>query len=103
MNKNKKRRHGDYQEYLLERLQNPKLALAYLNEALMDEDQRVFLLALKDVLAAQGGDMTALAEEANLNRQNIYRMLSKKGNPRWDSLTSLFNVLGLQVKLSLKK
>jgi probable addiction module antidote protein len=103
MKKNKKRQHGDFQEYLLKKLQNPKLALGYLNEALMDEDQRVFLLALKDVLAAQGGDMTALAEEANLNRQNMYRMLSKKGNPRWDSITSLFNVLGLQVKLSLKK
>lgn len=103
MNKNKKRQHGDYHKYLLEKLQDPKLALGYLNEALQDEDQRVFLLALKDVLAAQGGDMTALAEEARLNRQNMYRMLSRKGNPRWDSITSLFNALGYQVKLSIKK
>lgn len=88
---------------LLEELQDPTLALAYLNEALTDEDQRVFLVALKDVLEAQNEDLTALAKEAHLNRQNLYRMLSKKGNPRWKSLTSLFDVLGFQMQLSLKK
>jgi len=50
---NKNIRYRDFQEILIEKLQEPKLALAYLNEALMDEDQRVFLLALKDVLLAQ--------------------------------------------------
>jgi DNA-binding phage protein len=42
----------------MERLKDPELALAYLNEAVNDEDQRVFLLALKDVIEANGGDMT---------------------------------------------
>jgi len=98
-----KRKHVDYQEYLIESLRDPEQALAYLNACLEDEDERVFLLALKDVFEAQGGDMTALAKEASLNRQNLYRMLSKKGNPRWHSLTSLFDVLGLQVSLSYKK
>ena len=97
------KRHIDFNDYLIERLQDPELALAYLNEALKDEDPRVFLLALKRVVEAQGGDMTALAQEARLNRQNLYRMLSTKGNPRWDRVTSLFNVLGFQVHLSLKK
>jgi probable addiction module antidote protein len=99
----KKKKYTNYHELLLEELQDPKLALAYLNEALMEEDQRVFLLALKDVLEAQGGDMSAIATEAKLNRQNLYRMLSKKGNPRWDSLASLFNVLGLTMQLTLKR
>lgn len=35
----------------MELLRSPKLARAYLNEALADEDQRVFLIALKNVLA----------------------------------------------------
>lgn len=98
-----KKRGLDYQEWLEQELQDPKFALAYLNEALVDEDQRVFLLALKDVIKAQGSDMSAIAQEANLNRQNLYRMLSKKGNPRWDSLSSLFDTLGFQIQLSLKK
>ena len=102
-NVKKKTRHRDFEEYLSEKLQDPELALGYLNEALMDEDQRVFLLALKDVLTAQGEDIASLAQEAHLTRQNIYRMLSKTGNPRWTSLTSLLNALGLQVHLTGNK
>jgi len=101
--KNLKNRHRDFEDYLSEKLQDPELALGYLNEALMDEDQQVFLLALKDVLIAQGENVAALATESQLTRQNIYRMLSKTGNPRWDSLTSLLNALGLQVLLTGKK
>lgn len=97
------KRHLDFTDYLDEKLKDPNFALAYLNEALEDEDERVFLLALKDVVSAQGGEMAALARDAKLNRQNLYRILSEKGNPRWASLNSLFNTLGLQVHLSLKR
>ena len=58
-----KKRLTDYHQNLMQRLQDPELALAYLNEAIADEDERVFLLALKDVIEAQDGDMTALAQE----------------------------------------
>ena len=34
----------------MERLQDSELAIEYLNESAQDEDQRVFLLALKDVI-----------------------------------------------------
>lgn len=98
----KKQKHIDYQDWLLEELRDPKLALAYLNEALKDVDQKVFLTAMKDVLEAQNGDMTALASQSKLNRQSLYRMLSKKGNPRWASVTSLFDALNLQMVLSFK-
>ena len=46
----KKRKHTDFKDYLLKKLQDPEFALDYLNEALEDEDQRVFLIALKNVL-----------------------------------------------------
>lgn len=95
----KTKKYRDFQDYLSERLKDSELALAYLNEALADENQRVFLLALKDVIDAQGGDISYLAREAHLSRQNVYRMLSNKGNPRWNSLTSLFNALGFQLQL----
>lgn len=49
-----KRDFRDYQEKLIDDLQDPEEALAYLNAASMDEDPRVFLLALKHVLQAQG-------------------------------------------------
>lgn len=51
------KRFTDYQDILLERLQDPDAAQAYLNAALEDEDERVFLLALKDALEAQSGNV----------------------------------------------
>jgi probable addiction module antidote protein len=94
-----KKQHRDFQEYVTKLLQDPEEALAYLNAALMDEDQRVFLLALRDVLEAQDGDMSALALEAQLNRENLYRMLSDKGNPKLTSLRSVLHVLGLELAI----
>ena len=44
-----------YQEYLIESLRDPREAEAYLNAALEEEDQELFLLALKNVSEAQGG------------------------------------------------
>ncbi len=92
-----KNRLIDYQEDLIESLRDPQEALNYLNAALMDEDERIFLLALKSVLEAQGGDMTNLAKEANLNRENLYRILSPKGNPKLTSIKSVLNAMGLEL------
>lgn len=39
-------KHKNFKKHKLESLQDMELALAYLNEALNDEDRRVFLLAL---------------------------------------------------------
>jgi len=52
-----KRKFRDYQDKLLEDLQDPEEAQAYLNAAFRDEDPRVLLLALKNVHEAQGGEM----------------------------------------------
>lgn len=98
----KKKIYKNYEELLHEELQDPKLAIAYLNEALKDEDENVFLIALKDVLNAQGKDITALAKKAHINRQNIYRMLSSTGNPRWNNITALIDAMGIQVQLKYK-
>jgi len=92
----------NYEESLLKALRDPEEALAYLNAALMDEDQEVFLLALKHVLKAQGIDISSFAEETHITRQNIYHMLSKKGNPRLHNFRSIIDAMGLQLKLETK-
>ena len=92
-----KRKLIDYQERLLKNLQDPEFATAYLNVALMDEDPRIFLLALKNVCEAQGGEMTELARKTNLSRENLYRILSKKGNPKLTSIVSLLNAVGFSL------
>ncbi len=97
------KRTKNYEESLLQSLRDPEEALAYLNATLMDEDQQVFLLALKQVLKAQGADISAFAEETTITRQNIYRVLSKKGNPRWQNFRSIIEAMGLQLKLEQKQ
>ena len=58
-----KKQHRNFQEYLYEKLQDPKEALAYLNAALQDEDDRIFLLALRDVLEARGAHISNRARD----------------------------------------
>jgi probable addiction module antidote protein len=94
----KQRVHRDYREYLLKKLQDePEFARMYLNEALADDDQRVFLLALKNVLEAYNDNMSAVAREAQLSRQNLYGILSERGNPKLTSVRSVLHVLGLKL------
>ena len=93
--------HTDsYESYLKEHLQNPEEAAAYLNAALADGDPAVFTLALRDVVIALGGGVTRIAEKSDLNRESLYRMLSRKGNPRLSSLHSVIHSLGLEVHVT---
>jgi probable addiction module antidote protein len=90
----------DYKRRLLKDLKNAKYAAGYLNAA-MDEGDDVFLLALRDVAQAQGG-MAALAQVTKLNRENLYDMLSEKGNPRLKSITAILDKLGFEMTLKPK-
>jgi probable addiction module antidote protein len=85
----------DYRIGLLEDLADPEEAAAYLNAALEEGDQQVFLLALRDVAEARG--MSQVAREARLNRENMYRMLSPAGNPQMSSLNALLRSIGLRL------
>lgn len=98
-----KRKFRDYQEKLIQDLQDPELATAYLNIALTDDDPRVFLLALKNVCEAQGGEMTELAKKTNISRENLYRILSKKGNPKLTNIISLLNAVGFSLAVQQSK
>jgi probable addiction module antidote protein len=60
-----------------------------LTAVLEEGDSAPFLLALRDVADARG--MSTLAAKAQLNRENLYRMLSEHRNPQLDSLTALLD------------
>ncbi len=89
-----KRKFRDYQEILNEDLKDAELARLYLNEVLKDEDPHMFLIALKNVMNAQGREMAEVAREAKVSRENLYRILSKKGNPKLTNIISLLNAVG---------
>ena len=88
-----------YHEDLIESLQNPREAEAYLNAALEEEDPELFLLALRNVTEAQGG-VAQLAEKTKLNRESLYKMLSERGNPELRSLDALLHALGFRLAVT---
>lgn len=91
-----------YKENLLEALKNPEAAADYLTACLEDSDVDVFLLALRDVAEAQGG-IRKLSGRTRLNRENLYRMLSKAGNPSLTSLDSVLSSLGLRLAVAVRQ
>lgn len=96
-------RSKSYDAHLIESLQDPREAAAYLVAAIEDEDPHVFLLALRDVVQVRCGGMRSLAKKAGLNRESLYRMLSKHGNPELESLNAVLDVLGLHLSIEVKK
>ncbi|MCF8089134.1 MAG: putative addiction module antidote protein [Desulfotignum sp.] len=91
----------NYNDGLLVRLQSPEYAIEYLNEALDEGSQEVFMMALRDVAKAKG--ISQIAKETNLNRESMYRMLSEKGNPNLSSLHQILNSLGLTLAIEKKE
>ena len=87
----------DHQKSLLETLKDPKEAAEYLNAALEEGNNELFLLTLKNVVKAYG--VTNIARKAHLNRENLYKMLSEKGNPELASLWSILNSIGLKISI----
>lgn len=96
------RKSRPYEESLKETLDDPNEAAAYLNAALEDGNPAVFLMALKDVADVYGG-VAKIAQQARLNRENLYRMLSRSGNPTVASLNSVLNSLGLRLAISPRR
>ena len=92
-----------YKEELIQSLKDPKEAAEYLNAALEEGSPEVFLLALKDVAESLGGGMSKLARKTRLNRENLYRMLSEKGNPELRSMGTLLDALGFKLAIEVKK
>lgn len=75
-------------------------AAAYRNAALEENDQEVFLLALRDIAEARG--FSRVAQDASLNRENLYRMLSPAGNPQLSSLNMLLHGIGLRLAVQVE-
>jgi probable addiction module antidote protein len=89
-----------YEEGLKASLTNPDEAAAYLNAALEENEQEVFLLALRDIAEARG--ISQVAQETYLNRENLYRMLSSTGNPQLSSLNALLRSMGLRLAVEVE-
>ena len=85
-----------YQDYLIQSLQDPKEAAGYLNAALDEGDMSVFLLALQNVIQAQGG-ISKIAKKIHKSRTSLYKTLSKKGNPYLKNVNEILDGIGLHL------
>ena len=87
-----------YKKILCKKLEDPEQAAEYLT-ACYEEGPEVFLVGLRDVVQAQGGVARA-AQISKLNRESLYRLISRDGNPRLSSLDAVLTALGLKVTFS---
>jgi probable addiction module antidote protein len=106
MNTRNKKKAGkkkpDYKKDLLNDLRSDKgYAAMYLSAALKDSPE-AFLVALRDVAEASKG-MGKLAKAAGVNRENLYRIFSEKGNPRLNTLIPVLEALDMSIVVEANK
>ncbi len=81
-------------------LQDPEQVALYLEESYEEGGEELFQLALRNVAKAQEGGVKGVAKAAGLNRENLYRALSKNGNPQSKTVRKILDALGIEVKMS---
>ena len=83
-----------------------EFAVAYLQlamESLDNPDERGgALLSMRAVAEAYGG-LAAVAAQAGISRESLYRALSPKGNPTLKTLVAVLKTLGLHLSIADQK
>jgi probable addiction module antidote protein len=74
----------------------PARAADQLNEILGSGDQAELLIALREMTRDFGG-IHQVAQRAHLNRSQLYRTLSDRGNPAFRTLVAILKTMGLRV------
>ena len=67
----------------------------YLTDAFLDEDPRVFLVALGFLAKKRG--MNEVAKLAGVNRESLYRSLSGEGNPGYTTIAKVIRALDIKM------
>jgi probable addiction module antidote protein len=76
---------------------DPEFAAEYLRAALEEDDEpAVLLLALRQIAEARGG-IAKVAKAAGIERESLYRALSRRGNPRLSTLVAVTKAVGLKL------
>ena len=100
----KKKNVVSHDEALIERLRDAEYAAEYLNALLEDHDENAdeyFLDGLRDVAKAHG--FSHLAAQTKLGRESMYKALSRRGNPKLSTLTTVLEAAGLRLSVEPKR
>jgi|SRR3954451_22287334 probable addiction module antidote protein len=87
-----KTRPFDAAEYL----DSPEAIATYLSEAFETNDPSYITEALGTVARARG--MSAVAKDAGLSREHLYKALSSEGHPEFGTVMRVLNSLGVHLQ-----
>ncbi|OGS18199.1 MAG: putative addiction module antidote protein [Elusimicrobia bacterium RIFOXYA2_FULL_40_6] len=101
MNKRKLRTFDEVElEYFKKHPSELKMYLEIaLEEYQKDGNERAFFASLAVIAKVKGG-FTKLSKKTGLNRENLYRTLSKNGDPKFSTVIQILNCLGLNLKVA---
>lgn len=95
----------DFQETVKDRVQRePEFALALLDEAVslfLNGEPETARLILRDLVNATVG-FEELATATSKPSKSLHRMLSAKGNPTMDNLTTILNILCKKLNVAIQ-
>lgn len=99
-----KRKFRTIDEVMVEHYKkNPEELKGYLSVALeeyqKDGDEKAFLSSLSMAARVHGG-FSRLSEKTGLNRENLYRSLSDRSDPRLSTVMLVLRALGFSLKIA---
>ena len=79
-------------------LNTPEEIAAYLDVVLEEGDDKLLLVALRNVVKSKG--FTKVAQGAGLRRETLYQSFSEDGNPRLSTLSGVLGQLGMRLSVT---
>lgn len=99
-------KYRTFDECMLEELADPEEAQEFLKvaieEYMQDKDLATFMHILRLITEAQGG-IAKLAERSHISRPNLYKVLSGKTTPRFDTALAIINGLGYDFTIDVSQ
>jgi probable addiction module antidote protein len=83
----------NYQAWKLKKLNNPVFAAHYLNE-IKESSPELILSAIQNVVRAR--EVSTVAKEAGVARENIYRAFTEQGNPTFTTFWEVLKAVGVK-------
>jgi len=76
------------------------IATNFVNAAAEDSNE-MLLVAMRNM--AEAHKMSKVASRAKLNRESLYKTLSREGNPTLESFKNILDVFGLKIVVTPKR
>ena len=80
-----------------DQLDTPEKVAAYLDAVLEEGDDKLLLVALRNVVKSMG--FAKVARRAGLRRETLYQSFLEDGNPRLPTLHSVLGQLGMRLSV----